>query len=158
VDFESGFLADPDNIDIQACRWAYKAQREIARRRGLYRGEVESAHPPFPPTSNAACIQVNETLSEDVQDIVYTAEDDALIDQFVRERVETTWHSLGTCKMAPLDQMGVVDANLNVYGVPGLRIADISIAPGNVGAHPNNAALTIGERAASIFIQALTLG
>lgn len=35
--------------------------------------------------------------------------------------------------MKPRDKGGVVDSNLNVYGVQGLKVADMSIAPGNVG-------------------------
>ncbi|RYP21424.1 hypothetical protein DL767_009277 [Monosporascus sp. MG133] len=77
--------------------------------------------------------------------------------KWLRENVATTWHSLGTCKMAPREKNGVVDETLSVYGVTGLKIADLSIPPSNVGAHTNNTALTIGEKAASIFIRELGL-
>ncbi|RYP44252.1 hypothetical protein DL769_011509 [Monosporascus sp. CRB-8-3] len=46
---------------------------------------------------------------------------------------------------------------LNVYGVTGLKIADLSIPPSKVGAHTNNTSLTIGEKAANIFIKELGL-
>ncbi|RFU27989.1 hypothetical protein B7463_g8348, partial [Scytalidium lignicola] len=89
--------------------------------------------------------------------ISYSAEDDKAIEQHVRETVATTWHSLGTCKMAPREKGGVVDANLSVYGVKGLKVADLSIPPENVGGNTNNTALMIGEKAADIFIRELGL-
>lgn len=57
----------------------------------------------------------------------------------VQRHVETTWHSLGTCSMAPREGSsiakhgGVVDERLNVYGVKGLKVCDLSICPDNVG-------------------------
>jgi alcohol oxidase len=60
--------------------------------------------------------------------------------------------------MAPReDQFGVVDGSLNVYGVKGLKVADLSIAPSNVSANTNNTALTIGEKAADIILQELEI-
>ena len=97
-------------------------------------------------------------LPDDVPDIRYTPEDDAILEGWLRENVTTTWHSLGTCKMAPLETGGVVDANLSVYGVRGLKVADLSMAPENVGANTANTAMTIGEKAAEIFIKELGLG
>lgn len=91
----------------------------------------------------------------DVQDIEYTAEDDAILEKWLRENVATTWHSVGTCKMAPREKNGVVDSRLRVYGVEALRIADLSILPQNVAANTNNTALAVGERAADLFIEDL---
>lgn len=53
--------------------------------------------------------------------------------------------------------MGVVDPSLNVYGVQGLKIADLSIVPRNIGANTNNTALAIGEKAADILVKELGL-
>ncbi|KAK7750848.1 hypothetical protein SLS62_007247 [Diatrype stigma] len=102
-------------------------------------------------------IDVDGPLGMDIPNIEYTAADDGVIDQWLRENVATTWHSLGTCKMAPREENGVVDETLSVYGVTGLRVADLSTPPSNVGAHTNNVALTIGEKTASIFIEELGL-
>jgi alcohol oxidase len=157
LDFETGFFSDAGGIDIKKHMWAYKKQREIVRRMETYRGEVAGGHPPFPAGSKAANIETDGPLT-DVQDIEYTAEDDAVLEQWLRENVGTTWHSVGTCKMAPPEKMGVVDAKLSVYGVEGLKVADLSILPRNVAANTNNTALAIGEKAADIFIEEMGLG
>jgi alcohol oxidase len=51
---------------------------------------------------------------------------------------------------------GVVDKDLNVYGVLGLKLCDLSIIPENVSANTNNTALMIGEKAAEITLRELT--
>ena len=66
-------------------------------------------------------------------------------------------HQLGTCAMKPREQGGVVDAKLNVYGVHGLKVADLSIAPGNVSANTYGTALVIGEKAAVIIAEELRI-
>jgi choline dehydrogenase-like flavoprotein len=159
LDFETGFFSDPHGIDIKKHVWLYKTQREIARRMDVYRGEVPGGHPPFPARSNAAPVELADgPLSGEVSNIVYTAEDDAILEQWLRANVGTTWHSCGTCKMAPREKNGVVDGRLNVYGVKGLKIADLSILPRNVAANTCNTAMAIGEKAADIIIGDLGLG
>ncbi|KAI1111186.1 GMC oxidoreductase [Nemania sp. NC0429] len=159
LDFDVGFLSDAGDVDIKMQAWAYKKTREIIRRTSMYRGELAALHPPFPADSKAACT----TFDADVDttrlgDLEYSPEDDRILEQSVREHVETTWHSIGTAKMAPREQLGVVDQDLNVYGVTGLKLADLSIAPENVGANTNNTALAIGEKAADIIVRELGLG
>ena len=139
------------------CLWAYKKQREILRRMEVYRGEWAPSHPPFPAHSAARNIETNEPL-KDVKDIEYTSEDDEVIEKWLRENVDTTWHSMGTCKMAPKEKDGVVDPSLSVYGLEGLKIADLSIVPENVAANTGSTAFAIGEKAADIFIKELGLG
>ncbi|KAK7961638.1 uncharacterized protein PG986_002463 [Apiospora aurea] len=162
LDFDVGFFTDAGDVDLKKQIWAYKKQRELMRRTQMYRGEVAAGHPKFPAGSKAACVELEASLlssgAENVRDVEYAAEDDAAIEQFLRENVATTWHSLGTCKMAPRESKGVVDGNLSVYGVEGLKLADLSVPPENVGANTNNTALTIGEKAAAIFIKELGLG
>jgi alcohol oxidase len=57
--------------------------------------------------------------------------------------------------MKPRDQGGVVDPQLNVYGVKNLKVADMSIVPLNVGANTYNTAIIIGEKAAMIIVEEL---
>jgi len=53
--------------------------------------------------------------------------------------------------MKPRERGGVLDPRLNVYGVQGLKVADLSICPSNVGANTYSTALVIGEKAAVII-------
>lgn len=156
-DFQTGFFSDPDDIDIQKAMWAYKKQREVMRRLKVYRGEYAPGHPPFSKCSDARLVETDGPLT-DVKDIVYTPQDDAVLEKWIRENVGTTWHSMGTAKMAPRDDNGVVDNKLNVYGVQNLKIADLSVPPGNVAANTANTAFAIGEKAADILIKELGLG
>jgi alcohol oxidase len=122
-----------------------------------YRGEVGFLHPKFATKSNAAPVQVDHEPSGNITDIEYTAQDDEAIKQWAREQVGTTWHSMGTCRMGAREDGAVVDPNLNVYGVEGLKVADMSIPPLNVAANTMNTAVAIGEKAADILIKELGL-
>lgn len=125
----------------------------------IFRGELASSHPRFPPGSKAAVIEkADSPIASGNERIQYTAEDDKVIDQKVREIVTTTWHSLGTCKMAPKEKMGVTDETLSVHGMKGLKLADLSVPPENVGANTGNTAFLVGEKAADILIKELGLG
>ncbi len=146
-EFDTGFLNAPSDLKKQL--WAYKMSREIARRLPYFQGELELGHPKFPAGSKAAL--TNGSLGGDVKDIEYSEEDDRAIEDWIRGNLNTTWHSLGTCAMKPKEDGGVVDGSLNVYGTTGLKVADLSMVPENVGANTNNTALAIGERAAAII-------
>lgn len=153
VDFNTGFLDDPS--DIIPLNFGYKKLREIFRRMPSYRGEVPAGHPCFPEGSAAVCGETCGPVDLNAPDLIYTAEDDEAIDKFHRDYIQTSWHSLGTCAMKPELDQGVVDARLNVYGVTGLKVADMSIAPKNVGTNTYSTALLIGEKAALIIAEDL---
>jgi choline dehydrogenase-like flavoprotein len=69
------------------------------------------------------------------------------LESFVRRQARTAFHPAGTCRMGS-DQESVVDTQLRVRGVDGLRIADTSIMPRLVSGNTNATAIMIGERAA----------
>lgn len=95
VDFDVGYLNDPDSVDVKKHIWSYKLQREMFRRMSIYRGELASSHPTFAPGSQAAVVErANGPVSDNTPKIEYTEEDDRAIEQKVRETVSTTWHSL----------------------------------------------------------------
>lgn len=80
-------------------------------------------------------------------------DDDTATEAFIRERVATTYHPVGTCKMGPsTDPTAVVDARLRVHGVDGLRVADASIMPNLIGGNTSAPAMMIGERAAHFIL------
>jgi choline dehydrogenase len=68
---------------------------------------------------------------------------------YVKEVSETYHHHAGTCKMG-IDAMSVVDPELRVYGVDGLRVADASIMPAVVSGNTNAPSIMIGEKAADL--------
>ncbi|MNC57828.1 Oxygen-dependent choline dehydrogenase [compost metagenome] len=72
--------------------------------------------------------------------------DEQLI-ELLRKRTDTIYHPIGTCKMGQ-DEMAVVDSQLRVHGIEGLRVVDASIMPTLVGGNTNAAAIMIAERAA----------
>jgi alcohol oxidase len=154
TELTTGFFSDAHGVDVKMHVWAYKKQREILRRMPLCTGELPGGHPTFAANSGAAKFRLDDGS---IQDIVYTAEDDEVIESFLRDRVGTTWHSMGTCKMAPREEGGVVDQYLSVYGVKGLKVADLSIPPRNVAANTMNTAVAIAEKAADMFIAELGL-
>lgn len=154
-DFDPKFLSCPE--DLALLRWGYKHGREIIRRMPLYEGEYAPAHPAFSEESTAACRLQRAPAAIGDPPIVYTPQDDLVIDKFVRENAGTTWHSLGTCAMKAREGAGVVDSRLNVYGVQGLKVADLSIAPANVSANTYSTAVLIGEKAANLIAEELNI-
>jgi choline dehydrogenase len=72
---------------------------------------------------------------------------------FLEQGCSTYFHPTSTAKMGK-DEMSVVDANLKVHGVDGLRIADASILPHVPAANTMAPSIVIGERAADILKQA----
>ena len=65
---------------------------------------------------------------------------------FVREQAHAALHPVGTCRIG-VDEMAVVDPDLRVRGVPGLRVADASVMPTLCSGNTNAAAIMIGEKA-----------
>lgn len=77
---------------------------------------------------------------------------DAQIEKVLRERSDTLYHPVGTCKMGS-DAMAVVDARLKVHGLQGLRVVDASIMPTIIGCSTTAATVMIGEKAAEFIHQ-----
>lgn len=75
---------------------------------------------------------------------------DEVLREHIRKSLETLYHPVGTCKMGN-DEMAVVDDQLKVHGISGLRVADGSIMPTIVSGNTNAACIMIGEKASDLI-------
>jgi len=103
---------------------------------------------------------LNSSSQPVYEPLKYSKEDIQQVEEWVKRHVETTWHSLGTCSMAPKEgnsivKHGVLDERLNVHGVKNLKVADLSICPDNVGCNTFSTALLIGEKCAMLVAEDL---
>ena len=80
--------------------------------------------------------------------------DDAALDAWLLDHVATIFHPVGTCAMGrDGDPRAVLDANLRVRGVEGLRVADASAMPLIVSGNTNATTMMIGEKAAELILR-----
>lgn len=78
--------------------------------------------------------------------------DDSALESHVRETLATVHHPGGSCRMGTDPQHSVVDPQLKVHGLQGLRVADASIYPRLVGANTNASVVAIAEKCADMML------
>ena len=127
---DPNFLADPD--DMRRMVQGFKQMRTILNQPALagYRG----------------------------QELATTADakTDAQIETVIRNYGDTIYHPVGTCRMGPLEGpnahvFNVVDSELRVHGMSGLRVVDASIMPRIVAGNTNAPVIMVAEKAADMI-------
>jgi choline dehydrogenase len=82
----------------------------------------------------------------------FNVQSDAEIDAWIRAKGETIYHPVGTCKMGVEgDAMAVVDKDLKVFGLEGLRVVDASVMPTLIGGNTNAPTIMIAEKIADLL-------
>jgi choline dehydrogenase len=94
-------------------------------------------------------IDFDEFRGEEVAPGVNVQSDEALV-AYIRAACSTFYHPVGTCKMGS-DPMAVVDSELRVYGIEGLRVVDASIMPIITTGNTNAPTIAIAEKAADLI-------
>ncbi|MBP6748577.1 MAG: choline dehydrogenase [Xanthomonadaceae bacterium] len=126
VRIEANYLSDAEGFDLKMMLECAKISREILAQKAFdtYRGA-----PIFPSRTDLS---------------------DAELIEFVRAKAESVYHPVGTCRMGN-DAQSVVDTQLRVRGVEGLRVVDASVMPNLIGGNTNAPTIMIAERAADLI-------
>jgi len=96
-------------------------------------------------TASLQSISISETFPGS------STTNDTQIETFLEGNSQSIYHHIGTASMLPKHLGGVVDPQLKVYDVEGLRIVDASIMPMTIGAHIQSTVYGIAEKAANLI-------
>lgn len=122
---EPNYLSEP--ADLQTLRRGVRIVRDIA------------SQPSFDPFRGTEISPGGEI------------DDDTELDDWIRRTATTSYHAVGTCSMG-IGGMAVVDAQLCVRGVDGLRVADASVMPAITGGNTNAPTIMIAEKASDMIL------
>ncbi|HEX4856323.1 MAG TPA: GMC oxidoreductase, partial [Limnobacter sp.] len=118
-----GFLKDPRDLDELV--EGFKLTRKLMNAPALARWIVKDK------------FTAHVNTDEDIREVL-------------RNRVDTVYHPTGTCKMG-VDSMAVVDPQLKVHGLVGLRIVDASVMPSLIGGNTNGPVMMMAEKAVDMI-------
>lgn len=124
----ANYLASPE--DMEGCKRAVKFGLEVLNSPSLQAVSKDVLMPP-----------------EQVRD------DEAQLEEFVRNFCKTVYHPVGTCRMGTDPVSSVTDLRLRVHGVSNLRVVDCSVMPEIPSGNTNAPTIMIAERAAAMIIE-----
>jgi choline dehydrogenase len=124
---EANYLGDEEGFDLKMMLECAKLSRELFAQKAFdaYRGA-----PIHPSRSDLS---------------------DSELVEFIRAKAETVYHPVGSCRMGS-DETCVVDSQLRVNGVQGLRVIDASVMPSLIGGNTNAPTIMIAERASDLIL------
>ncbi len=122
---DPGFLTHQDDMDLLV--------KGVHRMRAIMEAPALSAH-----RGRELAISANAKTDEEIK-------------AFIRQTSDTIYHPVGSCKMGT-DPMAVVDPELKVHGVEGLRVIDASVMPTLIGGNTNAPTIMIAEKAADLIL------
>jgi choline dehydrogenase len=129
VRIDPGYLSDAEGFDLRVMLEAVALSRRVLAQPAFDAFRGEELFPGAP-----------------VRDA------DALTD-FIRRKAESIYHPVGTCRMGREDDANaVVDPQLRVRGIEGLRVVDASVMPSLIGGNTNAPTIMIAERAADLIL------
>jgi len=126
-DYDPNFYDSED--DLKMSIWAYETVDKISMKIPGVIGRVSNTHP-----------QPGQSTED-----------------YLKQFVGSTWHVLGSARIGKPEEGGVVNEKLEVHGVEGLMVADLSVCVGNIGSNTYTSALMIGEKAADLVATKLGL-
>jgi choline dehydrogenase-like flavoprotein len=127
-EFDGGYLSEQDDVDTLVR--GLKLARRILRMPSMRKVIAEELYP---------------GARDDIPD--------AELEQFVRQYAKTVYHPVGTCRMGgEADAWAVVDSELRVRGIRGLRVCDASVMPSIVSGNTNAPTIMIAERGAEFML------
>lgn len=172
-DLQLHFVVALVDSHARKLHWGHGLSCHVCLLRPQSRGSVglQGADPALPPRIDPAYLSHPQDLDDMVAGYritqrlmqapalaeLYTRDmftpdvrDDEGIRAIIRQRAETIYHPVGTCRMGT-DADAVVDAELRVHGMQGLRVVDASIMPTLIGGNTNAPTIMIAEKAVDLI-------
>ena len=128
---------------------------ELPRIRAAYLENEEDVQGQIRATKLALKFFAQPALAEHVVEIFNpdcTADDEAGIEEYVRRVSRTVYHPVGTCRIGEDPAISVVDPELRVHGIAGLRVADSSVMPHIPSGNTNAPTIAIAEKASDLIL------